>query len=1178
MKLNIRFILISFVIVLCVSVASTFIFYSLAGKVLTQQQTKTVLNSTNDLVITLANELQETDDDFRSLVPKLNNFPSIDLDSTSIDFLFTLVNDSLINNREFKVRTKSYLNIRSSSFRQFFNDNPNVILRYSQLSSGKTVYYGRLLSAEVLTKMAEKIRSEVALVINDSPVEVSNQEKNQSLLLNVMKAVHDLRYKNNYDLYIAELDHADFIASLFTPRFLLTPGAKIDFIVFQAFKEGVEFRETTRIVMILIVLAGSALTFIAVFLFTAKLRRQIVLLSQGAEITGKGNLMHRVPIITKDEIGHFGETFNNMLDELVRNKRAEQEYSEFITLINQNPTLTEIADAALSKIIKTTGLTFGALYTVSNKKIRLISSYGINRDLVKPTKDPDLYTNAIEKKEKIEFHFHENHPEIKTGIATIKIEYLMIYPIMYNKETIAVLELASEATPKSEISSYIDNIHEQLAIGLVNANSFEQLENLVYELEKLNEEYQKQNKQTIEQNLELRELHRQLQEKAEELEKQRSKAVELTQVKSEFLASMSHELRTPLISILGLTELLLKESENSKRAKERLAIVHRNGKKLLTLINNILEFSKFETGKIEIKKEKFLLGDLLDDVNVNISQLAAEKDLKFIIEMKQNVNLLLDSDRGKLEQILMNLLVNAVKFTDDGEVKLVVKQLNETDLQFAVVDTGIGISEEDKKIVFEEFRQVDSGSSRKYSGAGLGLAICKKYAELLGTALRLKSELGRGSEFSFILTNSIMQKIENIPHRFLSIESNKEENFKGVLLIVDDNIDSQKLTGDYFRSYNFKIFTAQTKKDSLRLTAEKNPGSIIINPASKEISAWELISELKNDPSTKGIQILLAVILDEEKIGWRPEIFDFCSDKITGEELKSKIDELERTVNRNIKKIFILDKSKQSFESLANNPGGNRQIIRETNWNKLLKEITSDEEQLLVMDLASFGPDIFRYCYELRSRKPEAKVFMIVKLPADTTKKLSKELNAVVKNLAEAVKAHPLDILKSLRDTIGIYEDESKPAVSAKDEKAGASIIDSPQDLIWKKHDYKPTVLIVDDDNDALFTVGEFIKEMNCDAVFAHNGMECLLTLNHVNPDLILLDIMMPQMDGFETIGRIRSEEKFNAIPVVALTAYAMLDNKEVIEKSGFNDIVTKPINSQSLAGILKKYLKVESI
>ena len=272
------------------SIASTFVFYSLAGTVLTQQQSKSVLNSTNDFAFIFQNEFFKMEEDFRTISPNIGNFNKIKLDSTSIDFCFTLVNDSLINFREFKVKSESYLNIRSSSFRQFFSDNPNVILRYAQFPNGKTVYYGNQISSKYLNRISQKIRAEVALVINNSPVETSSPEKNQAYLLSIINAARDLKYRNSFDLFFTELDNADFTAALFIPKSILTPGAKINFIVFNIYKEGVEFRSTLRFVMLLVILAGSALTFIVVWVFTAKLREQVSLLSQAAEITGKGNL------------------------------------------------------------------------------------------------------------------------------------------------------------------------------------------------------------------------------------------------------------------------------------------------------------------------------------------------------------------------------------------------------------------------------------------------------------------------------------------------------------------------------------------------------------------------------------------------------------------------------------------------------------------------------------------------------------------------------------------------------------------------------------------------------------------------------------------------------------------------------------------------------------------------
>lgn len=1176
MKLNYRFILIAFLIVLVMSIASTFVFYSLTGKVLTQQQSKIVLNSTNDFAFAFQNEQVKLEEDFRLISSFVNSFNKINLDSTSIDFCFTLVNDSLINNREFKVKSGSYLNIRSSSFRQFFSDNPNVILKYAQFPNGKTVYYGNQISSKYLNRISQKIRAEIALVINNSPDEISNPEKNQVHLLSIINAVRNLKYRNSFDLFTAELDNADFTAALFIPKSILTPGVKINFIVFNVYKEGVEFRDTLRLVMLLVVIAGSAITFIVVWVFTAKLREQVSLLSQAAEITGKGNLDHRVPILTKDEVGKFGETFNHMLDELVRNKRAEKEYSEFLTLINQNPTLIEISDASLSKIIKSTGLTFGVLYLVEQKSLRLISSFGISKKFIELKQDVSIYSNAIEKKEKVEFRFSDNFPEIKTGIASIKIKYLMIYPIIYNKETIGVLELAAESDPHTDVRNYIDNIHEQLAVGIINAKSFEQLENFIGELKKLNEEYQKQNKQIIKQNDELKGLHEQLKDKADEIERQRIKAVELTKVKSEFLASMSHELRTPLISILGLTELLIKDSSVVIKAKDRLNIVHRNGKKLLSLITNILEFSKFESGKIEVKKESFLLNDIIEEIYPNIQQITSEKNIEFNFDVEKNSNVLLNTDKSKLEQILINLLVNAVKFTDKGSVRLGIKLINGTDIEFGVTDTGIGISDENKKIIFSEFRQVDSSTSRKYGGAGLGLAICKKYVELLGGTLSLQSESGKGSRFYFMLPDTVLDVVEVQEHQFLTLtDPEKERQLTKSILIINDNIDTQKLIGDYLASYDYDVIITPNTDDGLRLAKEKLPYAVIFNPFINEGNLWSFIPAMKSNASTRHIPIVLTIIVEEEKVGWEPDIFDFIIDKINYNDFKELISKVESHFEKNIHKIIFIDTHQDEFETLKKSFGDAFDIAIISTSANVGERIQKEKPHLVIIDIASFMEQSLQMIYEISQDRLLKNVPVILKVPKVLTQDQINKLNNKFQEIALIVKSHPLDVLKVLRDRLKIDDDITNRKNNLIEET-------NPNEQTnyhlknESSRDSKPTVLIVDDDNDALFTIGEFVKEMNCNTIFAHNGMECLLTLNHIEPDLIFLDIMMPQMDGFETIKQIRNEIRFENIPVIALTAYAMLDNKEVIEKNGFNDLVTKPINSQVLASKLKKYLKAK--
>jgi len=1172
MKLNLRFLLTTFIVVLIISISSTYIFYSLTSKLLIDQQSKTVLNAATNFAFSFQSELQKTDEEFRKIIQSISKRNTINIDSLNIDFVFTLVNDSLINSKEFKVKSNSYLNIRTSSFKKFLTDNPGTILRYTQLKDGRTFYYGRLISTSLLNSLREKINAEIALVVNDSPIEISFPEENQTKLQSILNSARYLKLKNSYDLYTEVLSEYDFVSTLYSPRLVSIPQVKVNFIVFQSFKEGNEFRGFLQVVMLLIILAGTALTFIIVLVSTTRVRKQISALSKAADETSSGNLEHRVKIISNDEIGNFGATFNKMLDELARNKKAEKDYSEFITLINQNPSLKEIGDAALSKIIKTTNLTFGALYLTEYKNIRLISSYGLGKQ-PSHIAETDLFNDAIEKKETIELYFQDNYPEIKAGITSVKLKYLIIYPVIFNKGVIAILELASESIPKQSIQQYINTINEQLAVGLVNAKSFEQLENLVSELQNLNNDYHKQNIQISEQNDELKKLHKQLQEKAEEFEKQRAKALELTKVKSEFLASMSHELRTPLISILGLTELMLKDSGIVVKVKERLGIVNRNGNKLLGLINNILEFSKFDSGKIDLKIKTFILSDLLEEIKQNVYQLALEKNLKLVFSYPENKTILLNTDKDKLEQVLLNLIVNAIKFTESGYIEVKAEIIKYSDITFEIIDTGIGISDEDQKVIFNEFEQADKSTSRKYNGAGLGLAISKKYIELLGSSITLKSEYGKGSKFSFILYDSVLDSFEKAEHKFLTIDQDETSaeplyESKKQVLIVRDFYTQNDIISDYLKSYSIKCVHLITVEDAVKALSKEKYLAVIINFS---LDTFNLISAVKSSGINCFTPIIIHKIYEDRKYGWTPDVYDFIINNNTEINLEEVISRLEKEKQINIKEIMVVSDSKKRKDStnIVYAFGREKCNIKKTASTDLLRKQNHDKTELIIIEVGTVQKNIFEICHLVKSSKVYKNSFVLFILPRLSEIDAEKNMISEFDEIAKKVKMHPLDILKIIRDKLELIDVPEISNTILLDNVRKENVLRKSKSTKTKK-----TILIVDDDNDALFTVGEYVKELGYDTIFAHNGMECLLMLNHVLPDLILLDIMMPQMDGFETIKRIRDEASFSKMPVIALTAYAMLDNQNVIEKNGFNDLVTKPINFQLLSSKISKYLK----
>jgi two-component system chemotaxis sensor kinase CheA len=558
-----------------------------------------------------------------------------------------------------------------------------------------------------------------------------------------------------------------------------------------------------------------------------------------------------------------------MLDELEKKEKSKTDYAEFITLINQNPSLKEIADVALKKILDKGDFIIGGLYIV-DEEISLISSYGVDDKSVNSKAVSEFIRKVLETKKPLELYDESSLPVVSAGFVDIKIKYLLFLPIIYNYKPVALLELGSLNKPTAEMNDYLQKIKDQLAVGVVNAKALTQLENLVNELKKLNEDYHKQNEQIKEQNETLLMLHDELRQQTEELEKQKEKAVELTEVKSRFLANMSHELRTPMNSILGLTELMLEKTEISERNKERLAVVLNSGKRLMNLINDILDLSKIEAGKVDIKYEDAILDEILDEVSNGIAPLANDKGLLFRVIKNVDTRIVINTDRGKVVQVLINLLGNAVKFTDEGEVSLKVSEENSM-LSFEVADTGIGISEDNLKLIFEEFRQLTSPRRKNGSGTGLGLAISRKLAEILGGKLSVKSKLNVGSTFTFSVpfkqvevfqpeskeTTNISIPVKNEfeeqdiqEEKILSLDSSEVE-----VLIVDDDPDTLFTLDELVQACNCKTILAKSGKECIEILERKIPDMILLDIIMPEIDGFQVIKQIKRNSKWSDIPV-----------------------------------------------------------------------------------------------------------------------------------------------------------------------------------------------------------------------------------------------------------------------------------------------------------------------------------
>jgi len=1176
MRISFRILLINFVIVVLVLGIAAVAFYSTMYKVLTSQQSQHLLSSANGFIYAYQSKLIESEDEFLSIfadnLDKTLNKRK--LSARNIDFIIEQnVNDANKILR-FTCNEQVYLPGNNFTLTEFLELNPYILKLKHSTENGKEYCFGRIISTDLLNSISREINSELAVFWNNSPMDLSNPSLNQKHLYILTEAFNYLKKKENFELYTEGTESNDIIATIYNPSAGVNAEKNISFLIFTSIGEAAELRATLKDMFIVIGLVGVALSLIFTFLFTDKIRKQITELGKATQETYAGNFNSRIKIKSKDDLGKLGEAFNKMLDELEKKERSKNEYSEFITLINQNPTLNEISEAALKKIINSCGFIVGALYSVDDGELNLIYTDGLDDHYTSTKSNFTFFNRVITTKESLELFDNQSLPVISTGIIDLQLKYLLLLPVVYNNKTIAVIELGSIDKPNEEVKDYLAKIKDQLAIGLTNAKALMQLENFVIELKKLNEDYQKQNVKIKKQNETLVELHNNLKEQAQELEIQKQKAEESTMVKSQFLASMSHELRTPMNSILGLTELILEKSEMNSKNKERLEVVLSSGRRLMTLINDILDLSKIEAGKMDIRYEDVLLDELIEEVAKSISPLANKKGITFNIIRDTNTQVIINTDRGKVIQVLMNLLGNAVKFTDHGSVTFRIFTSDDK-LSFEVIDTGIGITEENRRFIFEEFRQIDGSTTRKYGGTGLGLTISRKITELLDGNLSVNSQAGKGSTFSFTVPLKHSGKLIPEVQNKVNVET-LIKNRKNPILVIDDDEEVRYTIGQYLISKGYEVIYAEDGESGISMAHEYQPFAITLDVMLPNKDGWSVLKDLKENSETKDIPVILISILGDKNIGYGLGAFEYFVKPISSDKLLSAFLRLENLANKRIKKIVLVDDDELEFEKFKrefSSEGIRIEFIKDSEL--AFSKIAEVQPDLIILDLMMPKIDGVTLSYKLKSNIKTKHIPILISTAKDLTDEEKKSLNNIVENIAVKSKGHPLDVLKIVRDRIKMHE-VNLPLIPGNGDgknSDGKTGDDFEKPFNNDKKNYSGEVLIVDDDPDTLFTISEIVQACNCKTYLARSGKECLEYLSQNIPDLILMDIMMPEMDGFQTFKEIRANEKWSEVPVFAVTAKAMKSDKDVILNHGFADYIPKPVNPTIISFKIEKLL-----
>jgi CheY-like chemotaxis protein/signal transduction histidine kinase/CHASE3 domain sensor protein/putative methionine-R-sulfoxide reductase with GAF domain len=762
--------------------------------------------------------------------------------------------------------------------------------------------------------------------------------------------------------------------------------------------------------------------------------------------------------------------------------------------------------------------------------------------------------------------------------------------------SIANKELAYQNDEKEKRAEELVIVNKELSI------QSEELQIQQEELRQLNEELEQQAQNLKQQQEELQMTNEELEEQTQSLEEknkeveaskndieQKTKQLEISsKYKSEFLANMSHELRTPLNSLLILSKDL---SENRKKnlddvQVESAEIIYKSGHDLLVLINEVLDLSKIEAGKMAINIGKVPLKTFTDNLIRDFKHHAEQKGLNLICKLGTTLPEFILTDEQRLNQILKNLLSNAIKFTEKGSVSISVDWNTENTLIISVTDSGIGISKDKQTAIFEAFQQAEGGTSRKYGGTGLGLSISRELAKLLEGEITVSSNLNEGSTFSLIIPLVINPEQESISTKIVkpvlykshpvndinfldypSIKDDRDTMIREdkVVLIIEDDLKFAAILMHQANQKGFKCLSAATGEDGLVLASKYKPQAIILDLGLPGISGHSVLLDLKANPSVRHIPVHVISANDRSLEPIREGAVEYLMKPISKNELEEAFNRIENFVERKIKNLLIIEDSENSRKAMRILIGnGDVHCFEAATGKEAMELYEQNHIDCIILDIGL--PDISGF--DLIQQLEGVKGHHIPPIIVYTGKELSKEENEMLQKYAESIIIKGIKSEERLLDETALFL-----------HRTISNLPKSKQMIINSLHDKEAIfqskkILLVDDDMRNVFALSKILQERGMEVIKAENGIKALNMLeDHANIDLVLMDIMMPEMDGYEAMKRIRSQMKYNNLPVIALTAKAMKDDKQKCIEAGANDYVTKPIDIDRLLSLMRVWL-----
>jgi CheY-like chemotaxis protein len=705
------------------------------------------------------------------------------------------------------------------------------------------------------------------------------------------------------------------------------------------------------------------------------------------------------------------------------------------------------------------------------------------------------------------------------------------------------------------------------------------------------------------QNRELRAAQEELETKAEEL-------AQANRYKSEFLANMSHELRTPLNSLLILARILADNDEGNLSADQvkSAQVIYNSGKDLLDLINDILDLSKVEAGRMEFHFQPMNPDELVDQMGTQFAPIAEETGIAFKSTIADDLPDSFETDPLRLQQIVKNLLSNAFKFTEEGTVTLAINRpkasiqlarlgLNQDNaIAIRVIDTGIGIPLEKQTMIFDAFQQVEGSTTRRYGGTGLGLAIVREMVSHLGGGVLVESKPGEGSTFTVL--HPIKQKSEPVmddpalhlvlPEKQPAPSEKRDGEGIGitgpaataptprldrpvppsslpVLLVVEDDPKFAGILEEIAGEKGFHCLIAETGEAGLELAVKYNPQAIILDLNLPGISGWDVLDSLKQDPALRHIPVHIMSAEDESIEAFQRGVIGFLTKPISLESLEDAFQEIKSFISRDIKSLLIVEDDDNVRYSLTELLSDSNVEITETRQGKsALEHLREHQFDCMILDLNL--PDMTGFVVLERMHMDD----QISKCPVIvyTGRELSEEENRKLMRYADSVIVKGVKSPERLLDETALFLHQVIADLSATKQQAIQKLY-RQGDVLWEKK-----ILIVDDDMRNSFALSKLLGERGIQVEIAPNGQKALETLDAIpDIDLVLMDMMMPVMDGLEAIRQIRQMPQFKKLPILALTAKAMKGDREQCLAAGANDYLSKPVDPERLFSMLRVWL-----